>query len=211
MTPRGSASALPDFWPAEDLARRGIQPLGEEAAMRAAFAEAMTFIEIHPAAWGAPATRLSLPAIRARFWSVIPCFMETGFRASGDDDDRRLADAVRAWAKDGVAGIIVVGPNPAPSIVWHVPPSIIGVRSLWMCHKGMETLMLPPDRGFALFGDGEQLVILAGPPDFLRAAVPHPAAMHRDITAHAAEMDRINGHSHNTDMLRHYAPVTIDH
>lgn len=211
MTPRGGPSALPDFWPAEDLARRGIVPHGNDDVMRQAFTEAMTFIDIYTAAWGAPATRLSLPAIRTRGWSVIAGFMETGFRDRGDEDDTRLADAVRGRAKDGVAGIIVAGPNPAPSIVWHVPPSIIGLRSLWMCHKGMETLMLPPDRGFALFGDGEQIVILAGPPDFLRAAVPDPAAMHRDITAHAAEMDRINGHSHNTDLLRYYAPVTIDY
>ncbi|SFK39216.1 hypothetical protein [Falsiroseomonas stagni] len=41
------------------------------------------------------------------------------------------------------------------------------------------------------------------------SALPDPAAMHRDIADHAATMDRINGHSHNTDMLRHYAPMAL--
>ncbi len=197
---------LPGYWPIGDLALKGILPHGDDNAMRREFAEAMTFIEIYPAAWGRPATRLSLPAVTRRGWSVIAAFLD-----ASDEGDEDLAQAVRHRAPHGLAGSLVAGNPPVPSIVWRVPSSANGLRRFWAGHGGKQTLMLPPDRGFAIFGDGEQLCILAGPPDFLGTAVPDPAAMHREITAHAADMDRINGHSHNTDMLRHYAPVTIDH
>ncbi|WP_203073517.1 hypothetical protein [Falsiroseomonas ponticola] len=206
MTESHQTSSLPDYWPIDDLALKGILPHGDDDAMRREFAEAMAFIDIYPAAWGRPATRLSLPAVTRRGWSVIATFLN-----ASEEEDEALARAARHRAPHDLAGSIVAGDPPVPSVVWRVPSTTDGVRHFWACHKGLQTLMLPPDRGFAIFGDGEQLVILAGPPDFLRAAVPHPAAMHREITAHAADMDRINGHSHNTDMLRHYAPVTIDH
>jgi len=204
MTESHHTSSLPDYWPIDDLARRGIVPHGDDDAMRREFAEAMTFIETYPAAWGRPATRLSLPAVTRRGWSVIATFLD-----ASEEEDEALATAARHRAPHDLAASIVAGNPPVPSIVWRVPSTTHGLRHFWACHGGKQTLMLPPDRGFALFGDGEQLVILAGPPDFLRAAVPDPAAMHRDIAAHAAEMDRINGHTDASDLLRHYAPITL--
>lgn len=201
-----SPQPLPDFWPAEDLAAYGILPLGDEAMMRALFAEALPLIEVYDAPWGRPATRLSLHAVRRRGWSVIPGFLE-----APEDGEEALVAAVQARAAQGLAGCVMAGPAPRPSIVWQVPATVEGMRKFWQSHKGMETLLLPRDHGFALFGEGEQLRILAGPSDFLRAAVPDPAAMHRAITTHAAEMDRINGHTDASDLLRYYAPVTIDH
>lgn len=205
MTPRGSPSTLPEFWPADLLAPSGVVPLGDDATMRAAFATATSFVESYDAPWGANATRLSRDVIGARGWSAIVAFLE----GQTEQEDERLANAVRARAPQGLAGAVLPGRDLAPSVVWHVPATADGIMAFWQSHKGMETLLLPPDHGFALFGEGEQLRILAGPPDFLRAAVPDPARMHRDITTHAAEMDRINGHTDASDLLRHYAPLTI--
>jgi hypothetical protein len=207
MIPRGSPSALTEFWPADLLAPSGVVPFGDDSTMRAAFAAASPFIETYDAPWGTKATRLSRDMVRARGWSAIVAFLE----GQTEQEDERLASAVRARAPKGLAGAVLPGRDLSPSVVWYVPTTADGISAFWMAHKGMETLLLPPDHGFALFGEGEQLRILAGPPDFLRAAVPAPARMHRDITAHAAEMDRINGHTDASDLLRYYAPVTIDH
>ena len=207
MIPRGSPGALPEFWPADLLAPSGVVPLGDDSTMRAAFAAAASFIETYDAPWGTRATRRSRDMVRARGWSAIVAFLE----GQTEEEDERLAGAVRSRALTGLAGDVLPGRDLSPSVVWHVPATADGIMAFWQSHKGMETLLLPPDHGFALFGEGEQLRILAGPPDFLRAAVPDPARMQRDITAHAAEMDRINGHADASDLIRYYAPVTIDH
>ena len=197
---------LEGFWPRDDLAQAGIVPHGDDAAMRAVFAEAMTYIEVFRAPWGRNATRLAKRAIRDRGWSVVVTFLE------GDDaDDERLDSAVRTRAPEGFAGCIVAGPDPQPSVVWHVPPTAHGLLRFWLSHKGLETLLLPPDRSFALFGEGEQFCIFAGPPAFLRAAIARPARRHAEIARHAQEMDRINGHSAGSDLLAYYAEVTLTH
>lgn len=197
-------TSLGSFWPLDDLAEAGIVPFGNDAAMRASFAEAMTYIEVFRAPWGHNATRLAKRAIRDRGWSVAVTFLE------GDDaDDERLERAVRARAPEGLAGCIVAGPDPQPSIVWQVPPTAHGLLRFWLSHKGLETLLLPPDRSFALFGEGEQFCVFAGPPAFLRAAIPRPARRRAEIALHAQEMDRINGHAAGTELLDYYADVTL--
>lgn len=201
MTREARIAGLPTYWSPEDLAKSGILPLGDEATMRRAHAHAQSFVETYTGPWGGPATRLAREAVRHRSWKIMPMFLD-----ASETEDRSLLRAIRTRAPAGLIASIVAGREPGPSVVWRVPSLVQGVRNFWSAHKGFETLVLPDDDSFALFSEGEQFAFLAGSAEFLRQAVAGKASdMRVRIARHAADVDRINGHTDATDLLAYYA------
>ncbi len=122
--------------------------------------------------------------------------------------DETLARVLQSRGVGGLFGVAVDARWPGPSAVWRVTPDAADIEGFRVNHSWADTLLFPEDRSLALLCHEDDPMIIAGPPDFVRAAL--------DDDPEAARAECEAGLDSNNplppcylDLLAHYAPYLL--
>lgn len=149
-------------------------PAGTEAQQIAINEAARRLIEPHRLAPSEePGVRFRADILRSRGWCVAP--MERGLAF---EEAERICSALRRAGTDELLGILVDTRDADVSEVLAFPVQPPHLFRFVHAHPGSDVMLAARDFDPVLLSDGEEIVVIAGPPAFVLDAVGGDAAAH---------------------------------